>query len=201
MRSNRTYNLNVSIGVAIGIVIYQFLFESVFDFYRPAFIGLFTFVALSVLSAFNSSDSDDSSEFEAAEIEQDSPFEGLRGWLWNVLVAIDQLGNTIAGGKPDITISARVGYFSNHSGNAKFMFYWKNLEWVINFTFYPLDGSDHCLKALEEDNENGHVHGNDLMRAILGIIIIVACFFIAIITWSAYFFGLRPQSQKPKSEN
>lgn len=32
----------------------------------------------------------------------------------NFFVAIDQLGNTVAGGNPDNTISARVGYYNEH---------------------------------------------------------------------------------------
>ena len=114
-------------------------------------------------------------------------------WLWNVLVAIDQLGNSIAGGNPDITISARVGYFANKSPNRQFIYYWKFLELVIDFTFYPLDGPKHCLQALESDNEDGHVNGNDLMRAILGIIAVTACVIICVFTWTAYLLGHRPK--------
>lgn len=115
-------------------------------------------------------------------------------WLWNVLVAIDQLGNTIAGGNPDITISARVGFFANKSDDRRFYYYWKFLELVIDFTFYPLDGPRHCLQALEGDNEQGHIHGSDLMRSLLGLIALTACIFIALVTWSAYALGQRPTS-------
>lgn len=141
---------------------------------------------------------EENSTFEPSDNEADVPFSGLGWWLWNVLVAIDQLGNTIAGGKADITISARVGYFANYQTEPKLLFYWKLLERVINFAFYPLDGKNHCLQALEEDNETGHVHGNDLMRAILGVIIIIACLPISLLTWTAYFLGMRP---KPASNN
>jgi len=34
-------------------------------------------------------------------------------WATGVLIGIDQLGNAIAGGNPDSTISARVGNFAN----------------------------------------------------------------------------------------
>ena len=120
-------------------------------------------------------------------------------WLWNVLVAIDQLGNTIAGGNPDITISARVGYFANKSNDRRFYYYWRCLEAVIDFTFYPLDGSKHCLQALQGDNEEGHVHGSDFMRAVLGIIAVTACLFICVLTWTAYLLGHRPA--KPLSDS
>ena len=34
---------------------------------------------------------------------------GWRKWLWNLLVAVDQLGNAITAGDPDETISSRAG--------------------------------------------------------------------------------------------
>ena len=119
--------------------------------------------------------------------------KSLVAWLWNVLVAIDQLGNAIAGGNPDITISARVGYFANRSKKRRFRFYWLFLEAIIDVTFYPIDGPNHCLKALEKDPE-GHVHGNDFMRAILGTIAVVSCIFICVFTWLAYALGYRPSN-------
>ena len=33
----------------------------------------------------------------------------LIAWVWNVLIALDQLANTIAGGDPDETLSSRMG--------------------------------------------------------------------------------------------
>jgi hypothetical protein len=33
----------------------------------------------------------------------------LKKWAMNVLISIDQLGNTLAGGDPDETISSRLG--------------------------------------------------------------------------------------------
>lgn len=57
--------------------------------------------------------------------------------MGGVLVAIDQLGNTIAGGNPDATISARTGYFS-HVEETTFRPYWLTMERVIDFTFLPI---------------------------------------------------------------
>ena len=34
---------------------------------------------------------------------------GWRKWVWNILIAIDQLGNSLIGGDPDETISSRAG--------------------------------------------------------------------------------------------
>ncbi len=35
--------------------------------------------------------------------------KGWRKWAWNVLIGIDQLGNTLIAGDPDETISSRAG--------------------------------------------------------------------------------------------
>jgi len=61
-------------------------------------------------------------------------------WIRGVLVAIDQLGNAIAGGNPDATISARTGYFANENPNKTFIYYWRLMEAIINFAFYPVQG-------------------------------------------------------------
>jgi len=87
-------------------------------------------------------------------------------WLYNVLVSLDQLGNTIAGGNPDSSISARVGYFANKGASkTKTPKYWKFLENIINFTFWPVDGENHCIDAYERDCEE-HNSGNILFNLI-----------------------------------
>jgi hypothetical protein len=58
----------------------------------------------------------------------------------NVLISIYQLGNTICGGDPDNTISARVGYFALVNNGPK-KYYWRTFEKVINFTFWPIDAN------------------------------------------------------------
>jgi len=100
-------------------------------------------------------------------------------WILNILIAIDQLGNAITGGNPDASISARVGYFANKK-NIPFHNYWKVLEWVINFAFYPVDGPNHSLRTLQKDKCNKFIQGSDLAKAILGIFIIIVNIFIAI---------------------
>lgn len=39
-------------------------------------------------------------------------------WLYGVLVGIDQLGNTVAWGNPDVTVSARVGHNAKKVGKS-----------------------------------------------------------------------------------
>ena len=106
------------------------------------------------------------------------------GYLKNLLVAVDQLGNTIAGGDPDNTISARVGYFSQVPKTTKIRGYWKTMELIINFTFWPVDGPDHCQQAFEADPEETFKDGgSDFVRVLLGLIIIMFCAPIAIILY------------------
>ncbi len=111
-----------------------------------------------------------------------------RSWAVAVLVAIDQLGNAIAGGNPDSTISARVGYFSAKAIRAKG--YWKILEDMIDFSFFPIDGPRHCYEAWQAEDEH-FWRGSDFMRFILSVIIIIACPVIAILLYILVLF-IRP---------
>lgn len=101
------------------------------------------------------------------------------GWILRILIAVDQLGNAIAGGNPDSTISARVGYFSQKD-HCPYKWYWKRLEWIIDLTFYPINGPNHCLHAFQQDKDEKFKRGNDLARALLSTITIVACLFLSI---------------------
>jgi len=102
-------------------------------------------------------------------------------WMRNVLIGIDQLGNAVAGGNPDVTVSARVGYNAKNV-EGKTRYYWLLMEFIINFTFYPLDGPEHCYEAYMADKDEVHKHGSDWMRAVLSIFIIVGCAFLSVIT-------------------
>lgn len=93
-------------------------------------------------------------------------------WLRNVAIAIDQLGNALAGGNPDLTISARVGYHLANGGGV----FWRVVAAVIDYTFKPLDGVGHCLQAYNADSEDyNNENGSDLARGVLSLIVVVAC--------------------------
>ncbi|MFC3151319.1 hypothetical protein ACFOEK_09805 [Litoribrevibacter euphylliae] len=101
---------------------------------------------------------------------------GKQGMSWPnaVLVAIDQLGNAIAGGNPDATVSARVGFFSIHA-KKPYIWYWKALAEIIDFAFYPVDGPNHCVDSYRADKDELYQQGSDFFRAMLGLIVIVFC--------------------------
>lgn len=108
--------------------------------------------------------------------------------LWNVILSlfklrkfsdnyfinlgyyIDLLGNALTGGNPEVTVSARVGYYSkyykiryeNYTGKDKYqlkrnklyVLYWKTCESIIDKTFEPVDGKNHCYNAYLNTKKN-----------------------------------------------
>jgi hypothetical protein len=64
----------------------------------------------------------------------------VKRYIWNFLIAVDQLVNTITGGDPDETISSRAGKRQN---DCKFCFYLCR--------FLDLFQKDHCTKSIETD--------------------------------------------------
>jgi len=68
----------------------------------------------------------------------------MKSYVFRLLIAIDQLFNTLLGGRPDHTISGRVGY---HAQLNKTWAIW--LEIVINSIFFWDD--DHCQSSIEWD--------------------------------------------------
>lgn len=115
-----------------------------------------------------------------------------------VLVAFDQLGNALAGGYPDNTISARVGYFANY-GSPKFKWYWKYLESMIDTSFEPIDGKRHCLQAYFNDvGEEYEPRGWFGVHIVLQIIIIAFCIPIATLNYLLKLFKLiQPKEYDP----
>ena len=105
-------------------------------------------------------------------------------WL-NILIAIDQLGNTIAGGNPDNTISGRVGFFASDLHKSNIKGYWKALERIIDVTFAPLQGPGHCFDAWQAEKDETDTEATYITRIILGIFVAVGCVVISLILWSA----------------
>jgi len=66
----------------------------------------------------------------------------MKRYIWNLLISIDQLCNTILGGYPDETMSSRMG---KHVA--------KNDNWISCFICNLLNkiDKDHCKKSIEED--------------------------------------------------
>ena len=106
----------------------------------------------------------------------------------SVLIAIDQLGNALAGGNPDCTISGRIGYYQQ-SAVEPYLWYWELLAWVVNLTFYPFDGPDHCKQAYEKEVLN-EFYELRMFKApalfLLSLIVFGSCLIMCPLFWSIY---------------
>ena len=75
-----------------------------------------------------------------------------RSYHWNLLIALDQVGNALCGGNPDQTISGRLGQIKRMHGGM--IPAWKGyglarpldalLEWIE---------PGHAMKSIEEDED------------------------------------------------
>jgi len=78
----------------------------------------------------------------------------LSKYFWNILVAIDQLINTLFGGDPDETISSRIGKWallgSINRGTKKYIY--KLLNPLVN-----LFQKDHFAKSIEQDEGKNEI--------------------------------------------
>ncbi|KAB1153603.1 hypothetical protein F7018_16165 [Tenacibaculum aiptasiae] len=121
----------------------------------------------------------------------------------NFLISIDQLGNVLTGGNPDNTISSRVGYYTErYYLPDKVPLKWKILRNIINFTFYPIDGENHCKEAYFNDAGEEFDKGtSDIAIAVLAMLIIASCFFIAILFYFLYAFGIVSPKKINRSKN
>ena len=114
------------------------------------------------------------------------------GFLTNLFVSIDQLGNVFAGGNPDNTISSRVGFYTEkYYQPEEIPLKWKLFRNIINFTFYPIDGKDHCKEAYYNDAGEEFDEGtNDITVAVLAVLIILSCVVIAIFLYTLLLLGV-----------
>jgi len=72
----------------------------------------------------------------------------VKYYIWNLLIAVDQLVNTIFGGDPDETISSRLGKWKR-KGTAEDG-YKKHIYNLLHF-IVELFERDHFKKSIEED--------------------------------------------------
>lgn len=88
-----------------------------------------------------------------------APLQLIKKYVWNVLIAIDQLGNALTGGDPDETISSRTAKLRDR-------WPWKYLGWLLEKIdpghldkslecdegqadlFYNLGGGDQCNRKM-----------------------------------------------------
>lgn len=95
-------------------------------------------------------------------------------WFMEVLLALDQLGNSLAGGHHDSTVSARIGFHLYDPKGARGM-YWSFLEFVVNLTFSPIDGPHHCRMAYCADRNEVFKDASVLVKLILVLLVVATC--------------------------
>ncbi|MDN3666363.1 hypothetical protein ACFFU1_12635 [Algibacter miyuki] len=124
-------------------------------------------------------------------------------FFFNTLISIDQLGNVIAGGNPDNTISSRVGYYTEAYYKPEDVpWRWNIYKNIINFTFYPIDGSHHCKEAYYNDAGEEFDEGiSDITVAILFIIILITCIPISFMLYMLYAFNIVSPKKINRNDN
>ena len=75
---------------------------------------------------------------------------GVRRWTWGVMIALDQLGNALAAGNPDETISSRLGKLQLRHGGVLPRWAWLGLARPLNAVLDWLDPG-HSIGAIEWD--------------------------------------------------
>ncbi len=95
-------------------------------------------------------------------------------WIKAVLVGLDQLGNALAGGHPDATISARIGRFYIMGGR-----YWRAMRWIVDTTFAPIDGPNHCIRALRNEPGVPFQYPRNVAPYVLSFFVVTTCAVIA----------------------
>lgn len=79
-------------------------------------------------------------------------------YLLNVLIGLDQMGNAVAGGDPDETISSRLGKLRRRHGGT--IPWYRPLSLSIDWWLDKIDPG-HCLDAIEADEGGDAVVDRD----------------------------------------
>jgi hypothetical protein len=96
------------------------------------------------------------------------------GYVHNLLLSLDQSGNAVFRGNPDSTISARTGYFAARGSDS----FWVAQERLINYSFKPLDGPNHCRQAWQADKNEEFYDAGVVAKVGMALTVIPLCFLI-----------------------
>lgn len=108
---------------------------------------------------------------------------GKTNYIKRMMIAIDQLGNTICDGHPDTTISARLHWLSIAENEKSWGFnYFLILRRVVDYTFHPFDGEGHCYQAYYYQRHTV-LRGSKIALSAMGALVFISCFVIAPIGW------------------
>ncbi len=119
-------------------------------------------------------------DLKYSELRAQGDLERQTSWVMNLLIALDQLGNAIAGGNPDSTISARIGFFVS-KGESSTPRYWTFLETIVDFAFLPIDCKNHSIAAFENDPNEYFKEGGFLFKFKLALITIPVALVLSVL--------------------
>ncbi len=102
-----------------------------------------------------------------------------KSYIGRVGQALSQLGNALANGNPDVSISARIGHKQRRN------WYWRMANAIVDFSFYPMEGPGHCDRAWRKDmNEMYIIQGHWLPFVVLTTIFCTACSILIPLSWT-----------------
>jgi len=96
-----------------------------------------------------------------------------KGWIWALFIGLDQLGNAISGGHPDVTISARIG--RNFAAGRRPLWWWRIMRNAVDWAFSPIE-DNHCVEAWAHTDELGEGYkvrrGTDFGLLLMSLILL-----------------------------
>ncbi len=90
------------------------------------------------------------------------------------LLWLDQGGNVLCGGNADSTISSCAYAFSSIDT------FWSCIEGLINQTFEPIDGPDHCKQSFDNDRDETYTRGGWKRKTGIALLTIPFCLVAAL---------------------
>ena len=107
-----------------------------------------------------------------------------KNYFTNIFIALSNLANTVFwGGHHDVSVSHKVGYLAYEKPN----FWWRQLETIIDFAFYPLEGDAHCYNSYLRDADEEVKSGNTIAFIVFSLLVVIpmSCI-ISLFTWTYY---------------
>ena len=89
----------------------------------------------------------------------------MSNWFQSVGASLSSLGNSVCCGDADTTISAYVGFREESEPTTLY----DALRKIIDTTFLPVDGPDHCLRSYKADPDELYLQGWNVPRFIVAL--------------------------------
>lgn len=100
-------------------------------------------------------------------------------WLVNVFYNFSRVGNSLANGNRDVSVSGRLGYNKLAKGGV-----WSVLAAIVDWAFLPVDGKNHCERQAHEEFDHGIREGSDRALAVICALVVLFTPLIALVSYS-----------------